>query len=109
MAGPGAGLAHRPDIVLRGFDGPQSFTLLDIKTFDVAGATHVNAQHTDARRFATHTSVASHCVNTEYGVLPPRMRLIRFLSDLGKRSGGGVPVSLLDKHTHLHTQPEATH
>ena len=25
MAGPGAGLAHRPDIVLRGFDGPQSF------------------------------------------------------------------------------------
>ena len=76
MAGPGAGLAHRPDIVLRGFDGPQSFTLIDIKTFDVAGATHVNAQHTDARRFATHTSVASHCVNTEYGVLPPRMRLI---------------------------------
>lgn len=114
MAGPGAGLAHRPDIVLRGFDGPQSFTLLDIKTFDVAGATHVNAQHTDARRFATHTSVASHCVNTEYGVLPPRMRLIpltvsthgafgpeatRFLSDLGKRSGGGVPVSLLDSAT----------
>ena len=46
-------------------------TLLDIKTFDVAGATHINAQHTDARRFATHTSVASHCVNTEYGVLPP--------------------------------------
>ena len=40
----------------RGFDGgppPQSFTLLDIKTFDVAGATHINAQHTDARRFAT--------------------------------------------------------
>ena len=69
------------------------------------------AQHTD---FATHTSVASHCVNTEYGVLPPRMRLIpltvsthgafgpeatRFLSDLGKRSGGGVPVSLLNSAT----------
>ena len=66
------------------------------------------AQHTD---FATHTSVASHCVNMEYGVLPPRMRLIplthgafgpeatRFLSDLGKRSGGGVPVSLLDSAT----------
>ena len=39
MAGPGAGLKHRPDIVLRGFDGPQSFTLLDIKTFDAAGVT----------------------------------------------------------------------
>ena len=47
-------------------------------------------------------------------MLPPRMRLIpltvsthgafgpeatRFLSDLGKRSGGGVPVSLLDSAT----------
>ena len=32
MAGPGAGLAHRPDIVLRGFDGPQSFTLLGVRT-----------------------------------------------------------------------------
>jgi hypothetical protein len=114
MAGPGAGLTHRPDIVLRGFDGPQSFTLLDIKTLDAAGVTHVNAQHTDARRLAAHTSVAAHCVNTEYGALPPRMRLIpltvsthgafgpeatRFLSDLGKRSGGGVPVSLLDSAT----------
>ena len=114
MAGPGAGLAHRPDIVLRGFDGPHSFTLLDIKTLDAAGVTHVNAQHTDARRLAAHASVAAHCVNTEYGALPPRMRLIpltvsilgsfgpeatRFLSDLGKRSGGGVPVSLLDYAT----------
>ena len=76
--------------------------------------THINAQHTDARRLAAHTSVAAHCVNTEYGALPPRMRLIpltvsiqgsfgpeatRFLSDLGKRSGGGVPVSLLDHAT----------
>ena len=101
----------RPDIVLRGFDGPQSYTLLDVKTFDAAGASHVASQHTDAGRLAAHTSVAKHCVETEYGVLPPRMRLIpltvsthgalgpeaqRFLSDLGKRAGGGVPVSLLD-------------
>ena len=114
MAGPGAGLQHRPDIVLRGFDGPQSYTLLDIKTFDAAGATHVASQHTDARRFAAHVSIASHCVSTEYGVLPPRMRLIpltvsthgafgpeatRLLSDLGKRAGGGVPVPLLDYAT----------
>jgi len=46
-----------------------SFTLLDIKTFDAAGVTRVNAQHTDARRLAAHTSVASHCVNTEYAGL----------------------------------------
>ena len=111
MAGPGAGLKHRPDIVLRGFDGPRSYTLLDIKTFDAAGATHVASQHTDARRHAAHDSIASHCVRTEYGALPPRMRLIplttsiggafgpeamRFLADLGKRAGGSVPVSLLD-------------
>ena len=97
--------------MLRGFDGPQSYTLLDVKTFDAAGATHVASQHTDARRFAAHTSIASHCVGTEYGVLPPRMRLIpltvsiggafgpeamRFLADLGKRAGSCVPVSLLD-------------
>ena len=71
----------------------------------------MNANHTDARRLTAHASIAAHCVNTECGVLPPRMRLIpltvsihgsfgpeatRFLSDLGKRSGGGVPVSLLD-------------
>ena len=106
-----AGLQHRPDIVLRGFDGPGSYTLLDIKTFDATGATHVNSQHTDARRSAAHASVALHCVNTEYGALPPRMRLIpltvsiggafgpeamRFLADLGKRAGSCVPVALLD-------------
>ena len=54
-------------------------------------------------------------LNILKGLLPPRMRLIpaltvsthgafgpeatRFLSDLGKRSGGGVPVSLLDSAT----------
>ena len=114
MQGPGGGLNHRPDIELRNFDGPRSYTLLDIKTFDAAGATHVASQHTDASRSAAHTSIASHCVGTEYSALPPRMRLIpltvsthgafgpeatRFLSDLGKRSGGGVPVSLLDSAT----------
>ena len=50
-------------------------------------------------------------MNTEYGALPPRMRLIpltvsiggafgpeamRFLADLGKRAGSCVPVTLLD-------------
>ena len=91
--------------------GPNTYTLLDIKTCYPAGPSHMNANHTDARRLTAHASIAAHCVNTEYGVLPPRMRLIpltvsihgsfgpeatRLLSDLGKRSGGGVPVSLLD-------------
>ena len=34
----------------RGFVGPQFFTLLDIKTFDFAGATHVNAHGPPTRR-----------------------------------------------------------
>ena len=110
MAGPGAGLAHRPDIVLCGYDGAQSYTLLDVKTLDAAGVTHVASHRTDSRRLAAHMSIASHCVDTEYGVLPRRMCLIplttsthgafgpeatRLLSDLGKRAGGGVPISLL--------------
>ena len=39
MQGPGAGLAKPPDIVLAGFDGPLSYTLIDVKTLDAAGPT----------------------------------------------------------------------
>ena len=37
----GAGLPHIPDLVLEGFDGPHTFTLLEVKTFDPCGATHI--------------------------------------------------------------------
>ena len=35
MQGPGAGLRKVPDIVLENFDGPQSYLLIDVKTFEM--------------------------------------------------------------------------
>ena len=111
MQGAGAGLAHRPDAVICGLDGLGSFTLIDLKTFDTCAPTHIHGDHSDRRRLGTHAAVASRCARHEYGVLLPRMRLVvlavsihgsfsgpslRFLADLGRRAGGGVPVTLLD-------------
>ena len=47
MQGPGAGLSKVPDIVLENFDGAQSYLLIDVKTLDAAGTTHIAARHTD--------------------------------------------------------------
>ena len=41
MQAEGAGLPHIPDLVLEVFDGPHTFTLLEVKTFDPCGATHI--------------------------------------------------------------------
>ena len=40
MAGAGARLRHRPDAVICGLDGPGSYTLIDVKTFDACGSSH---------------------------------------------------------------------
>ena len=108
----GAGLRHRPDIVLVDFDGPQSFVIIDVKTCDPAGATHVADRHTDRIRLAAHTHIARHTARTEYGPLPPRFRLVvfglsifgslgpgaqAFIRDVGLRFGGGLPSRLLDE------------
>ena len=110
MQGPGAGLRKVPDIVLENFDGPRSYTLIDVKTFDPAGPTHINTNHTDRDRLAAHLAIARNCRETEYGPLPARMRLIvlpisifgaigtpgqAFISELSRRVGGLVPFSLL--------------
>ena len=48
MQAQGAGLPHIPDIVLEGFDGPGTFILVqEVKTFDPAGDTHIEARHTE--------------------------------------------------------------
>ena len=111
MQGPGAGLPKPPDVVLTDFDGPNSYTLIDFKTFDTAGTTHINTNHTDTTRLAAHRAVTRACIRTEYGQLPPRMRLIvlpistfgaigtpgqAFISELSRRMRGMVPPSLLD-------------
>jgi len=111
MAGPGAGLQHRPDVVVVGMDGPGTYTLIDVKSLDPCGATHISTDHTDRRRLAAHVAVAQRCARTEYGDLPPRMRLVvvavsafgsfgpsalHFFSALGRRAGATIPVPLLD-------------
>ena len=110
MQGPGAGLRHAPDIVLTDFDGARSYTLIDVKTLDAAGTTHISSHHTDRDRLTAHRHIATHSRDTEYGPLPPRMRLIivavssfgsigpggqAFLSELGRRVGQTVPPALL--------------
>ena len=63
-------------IVLENFDGAQSFLLIDVKTFDAAGLTHVLTRHTDRVRLAAHRYVTKRAVEEEYGALPARMRLV---------------------------------
>ena len=110
MQGPGAGLRKVPDIVLENFDGAQSFLLIDVKTFDAAGLTHVLTRHTDRVRLAAHRYVTKRAVEEEYGALPARMRLVvlpistfgaigtpghTFIGELSRRMRASVPYSLL--------------
>lgn len=111
MQGPGAGLPKPPDVVLTDFDGANSYTLIDIKTFDTAGTNHINTNHTDTTRLGAHRAVTRTCIHSEYGQLPPRMRLIvipistfgsigtpgqAFISELSRRMRGMVPTPLLE-------------
>ena len=43
-------LGHQPDIVLEGFDGRDSYTILEVKTCEPAGDAWVARQHTDTSR-----------------------------------------------------------
>ena len=67
----GAGLRKVPDIVLENFDGPQSFLLIDVKTLDAAGLTHVLTRHTDRVRLAAHRFVTRRAVQEEYMSMVP--------------------------------------
>jgi hypothetical protein len=113
----GAGLLHRPDVVLAGWDGPGTYALIDIKTFDALSATAISSAHTDITRGARHDQVARASIESEYGGLqriPPRMRLVifevstggslgwrarAFLSGLQRRAGPSLPIGLLDQAT----------
>ena len=115
MQGPGAGLPKPPDIVLENFDGRNSFTCIDLKTFDATGPTCINTDHTDRSRLTAHNSKVRDCNRQEYkthlDTWPTRMRLIvipisingsigptgqSFIRELSKRCGRGtVPFSLL--------------
>ena len=86
--------------------------LLDLKTLDTAGATRIATSHTDRSRLPAHISTESRCARDEYGVLPPRMRLVvisvstfgsigragvGLLAEVGRRVGGSLPGALLDQ------------
>ena len=113
MAAEGAALRHRPDIVLLNFDGLGKHVLVDVKTIDAAGATHVNDHHTDRVRLAAHVHAAQLCA-AQYAPLPRGFRLVTFavstfgslgpqaqalLATVGVRVGGGVPAALLPEST----------
>ena len=118
MQAQGASLPHIPDIVLEGFDGPHTFTLVEVKTFDPAGDTHLASRHTDRDRGAAHAYVAALSRRADYHVdltpLPARMRLVvfsistsgaigpsgqAFLRELGRRSSQHVPSLLYPEAT----------
>jgi hypothetical protein len=54
MQSAGVRLPHSPDLVLVDFDGRGTFTLIEVKTFDVAGASRIHSSHTDRDRGAAH-------------------------------------------------------
>ena len=100
MLGAGAGLSHQPDLVLVGFDGPGSHLLVDLKTLDTAGATHVATHHTDRSRLAAHAAEVTRCEHSDYRThlvpLPRGMRLVVFvISTFG--SLGGPAQTLLSE------------
>ena len=69
--GQGQGLGRfLRHIVLENFDGAQSFLLIDVKTLDPAGLTHVLTRHTDCVRLAAHRYATKRAVEEEFGALP---------------------------------------
>ena len=104
-------ISHAPDIIIRDYDGPNSFVLIDIKTLDAAGSAHIGAHHTDRARLPAHLAIAANSRRHQYGDIAPNMRLviiaistcgainsegIDFISHLAKRTDNSIPLALLD-------------
>ena len=53
------GLGHQPDIVLQGFDGRDSYTILEVKTCEPAGGSYIARQPTRTPRGARRTATSS--------------------------------------------------
>ena len=111
------GLGHQPDIVLEGFDGRDSYTILEIKTCEPAGDTYIAHQHTATSRGAAHRFLEQTFAPGQY-TMPahqpgaPRLRLLTFvvsvrgalgseaqtfIRQLSARIAGAVPYRLLDE------------
>ena len=105
---------HRPDIVIIGFDGPGTFTLIDVKTLDPSGTSLVMHHGTATTPLARHRELERETVATYFGDEPPPqgMRLVTFalsifgafgpqaqalLRRLTQRCGRSVPPSLSEE------------
>ena len=111
------GLGHQPDIVLEGFDGRDSYTILEIKTCEPAGDTYIAHQHTATSRGAAHRFLERTFAPGQYTIPAhqpgsPRLRLLTFvvsvrgalgseaqtfIRQLSARVAGAVPYRLLDE------------
>ena len=110
-------LGHQPDIVLEGFDGRDSYTILEVKTCEPAGDAYIARQHTDTSRGAAHRYLEQTLAPSQYTVPAhqpgaPRLRLLTFavsvrgalgseaqtfIRQLSARVAGAVPYRLLDE------------
>ena len=111
------GLGHQPDIVLEGFDGRDSYTILEVKTCEPAGDAWIARQHTDTSRGAAHRHLERTLAPSQYTIPAhrpgaPRLRLLTFavsvrgalgseaqtfIRQLSARMAGAVPYRLLDE------------
>ena len=76
-------LGHQPDIVLEGFDGRDSYTILEVKTCEPAGDAYIARQHTDTSRGAAHRYLEQTLAPSQYTVPAhqrgaPRLWLLTF-------------------------------
>ena len=76
-------LGHQPDIVLEGFDGRDSYTILEVKTCEPAGDAYIARQHTDTSRGAAHRYLEQTLAPGQYTIPAhqpgaPRLRLLTF-------------------------------
>jgi hypothetical protein len=110
-------LGHQPDIVLEGFDGRDSYTILEVKTCEPAGDAYIARQHTDTSRGAAHRYLEQTLALGQYTIPAhqpgaPRLRLLTFAvsvcgalgseaqtftRQLSARVAGAVPYRLLDE------------
>jgi len=104
-------LRRIPDLAIRDFRYPGSWTYVEVRTFDPCGATHIATHHTDTIRLSAHLDAERAAVH-QYQPLPPRSDLVVFaispygavgpqgqalLRQLSRASGGALPPVLLDE------------
>ena len=80
----GSALPKQPDIVVRDLDGRNSWTLIDIKTTDVAGPTALARLHTSTTRLSAHSAIAARSLCEYFGTPPTppadcRFRCVAFV------------------------------